>query len=115
MASWVNKLVSKFLVWRSTRSMKITEGLVKYITVSQKIHLALLNFVAVDIAFIGTRTLTHLNITASNMFLLIWTMVVYVLLILDLLEMGFMQSNLKFKTFKQLRAEKIIIDPIELE
>ena len=49
------------------------------------------------------------------MFLLIWTMVVYVLLILDLLEMGFMQSNLKFKTFKQLRAEKIIIDPIELE
>ena len=49
------------------------------------------------------------------MFLLIWTMVVYVLLILDLLEMGFMQSNLKFKAFKQLRGNKIIIDPIELE
>ena len=29
MASWVNKLVSRFLVWKSTKSMKITEGLVK--------------------------------------------------------------------------------------
>lgn len=95
--------------------MTITVGLVKYITASQKIHFALLNFVAVDIAFIGTRTLGHLLNSTGSTFIFIWTMLIYTILVLDLLEMVKLQSSIKYVTFKELRGEKVILQKFEPE
>lgn len=84
---------------------------VKYITNCHKIHFALFNLVVIDIVFIGTRTLLHVNITKDIGYLYLWTVLIFTLLILDVIEITVMQFSLGFDTYKKLRVESVQLDP----
>jgi hypothetical protein len=102
-------------MWKSTNDLKLSEKKVKYISISQKVHFLLFNFVCVDIAFIGTRTLVHAQVTLSNRLLLLWTGLIYTLLVIDVINIAKLQINLNFETFKTLRKDKIITETKDIK
>lgn len=88
LVSWVNLVIGKILIWKASNNMNISERLVKYISISQKVHFCLFNFVCIDVAFIGTRTLLHAQVSLNNRFLLLLTGFVFILLTVDLIEIA---------------------------
>ena len=107
MISWLNLGICGIIKYRSYIKKSISAKLVKFISISQKVHFLLFNLVCVDIAFIGTRTLVHAQYTPGNTFLLIWTGLIYTLLILDVMDIANLQLSIKYEIFTILRGDKV--------
>jgi len=103
LVSWLNKIIVMKLVGHRKETGEITPGFFSYVTFSQKIHFVLFNLVSIDVVFLGTRTILHTKISRSIGFLYLWTMVVYNLVILDLLEIGYLSATLVYSTYKQIQ------------
>jgi histone deacetylase complex regulatory component SIN3 len=60
--SWFIKIGAWVLIKSANSRQKITDGQVKFIGIQRKIHFVLFNLISIDVAFIGTRTILHLDI-----------------------------------------------------
>jgi hypothetical protein len=64
------------------------------------------NLISIDVAFIGTRTLLHLDISKNFGALYIITMALYTFMVLDLVEIGWVSGTLVYETQKYLKGWK---------
>ena len=103
LVSWINKIIVMKLVGHRKETGEVTPGFFSYVTFSQKIHFVLFNLVSIDVVFLGTRTILHTKISRSIGFLYMWTLVVYNLVILDLLEIAYLSATLVYSTYKQIQ------------
>lgn len=83
LVSWLNIGGWRILMWSSRKSYSMSTRLIKYITISQKVHFLLFNIVSIDVAFIGTRTLLQVQKTLGNFWLILFTTLIYVLMMID--------------------------------
>lgn len=103
--SWLNKIIAGYFVTKSKEWDEISVGFFNYVTISQKIHFVLFNLVSVDVVFLGTRTILHTKLVRQIGFYWCWTILVYNLVILDIVEMAYLSMTLVYSTFKQLKVE----------
>ena len=103
LVSWLNKIIVMKLVSHRKETGEITPAFFNYVTFSQKIHFVLFNLVSVDVVFLGTRTILHTKITRNIGFYYLWTLLVYNLVILDILEIGYLSATLVYSTYKQIQ------------
>ena len=103
--SWLNKVIAMHLVTKSKEWDEISVGFFNYVTFSQKIHFVLFNLVSVDVVFLGTRTILHTKLVRAIGYYWIWTIFVYNLVILDIVQIAYLSSTLVYSTYKMLKAE----------
>lgn len=103
LVSWLNKIVLMKLIAHKQSTKDVTPGFVTYVSFSQKIHFVLFNLVSIDVMFLGTRTLLHTKITRTIGFYFLWTLIIYNLVILDLLQIAYMTSTLLYSTYKKIQ------------
>ena len=53
--------------------------------------------------FLGTRTILHTKISRSIGFYYLWTLIIYNLVILDVLEIAYLSATLVYSTYKQIQ------------
>ena len=103
--SWLNKIIAGYFVTKSKEWDEISVRFFNYVTFSQKIHFVLFNLVSIDVVFLGTRTILHTKLVRQIGFYWLWTILVYNLVILDIVEMAYLSSTLVYSTYKQLKVE----------
>lgn len=102
LVSWLNKILVMKMVNHRKESGEITPAFFTYVTLSQKIHFVLFNLVSIDVVFLGTRTILHTKITRSIGFYYLWTLIIYNLVILDVMEIAYLSATLVYSTYKQI-------------
>lgn len=91
--SWMVKIGVYFLINKINSKQTITKGQMTFISLHRKIHFVLFNLVSIDVAFIGTRTLLHLSIQGRLGFQIFLTGVIYVLMMMDIIEVGYISAT----------------------
>ena len=102
--SFVIKLYVIFLINKYKDLHYITEGFIKKVQLSRKIHFVLFNLIAADVYFIGTRTALHARILKETRFRFIATIVILGMIFYDTIEIAWIAGNVLYQNGK---AQKI--------
>ena len=105
MFSWIGKIVSIYLLRKIKLKRTITSKQVKIFNLQQKIHFAIFNLIIVDLSFNGTRVLAHTQ-SGRLVFQRSFTTVLFLLMLLDILEISYVSATLVYETQKRLKGWK---------
>ena len=95
--SWAMKAIGLSLLAQMKAKSKVVKWKLNYLKYQRKVHFILVMSSVLDISYFGTRILLHRRNSSQGMVVKSYVGMMYTLMIVDLLEIGFLSTKLKFE------------------
>ncbi len=106
MLSFLIKLIYIYKIYQHKENKYVTEGFIKAVQMTRKIHFLLFNLIVLDVAFIGTRTVLHAKIIKETRFRFMATMIILGMIFYDTVEIAWVASSIVYSNANQEAIKK---------